>query len=487
MSFMTTIPLKEEDLEQGQEQNKIYHSNMVVFTIIWFGQLVSVVGSSLTSFGLGVWMFQSSGSITQYALNTICATLPPILISPIAGALVDRWSKRWIMILSDSGSGLCTLGIAILFWTDHLQVWHIYLSTTICSVLGTFQWPAYKTATTLIIPQNQLTRANSMIQIGVAASQLISPFLAGLLLVSIGLNGIFIIDIATFSFAFLTLISIRFPEIETNPDKKFEFNTLIAEFLCGWNYVATRRGLLGLLFLFAITNFFLGLISVLLTPLVLPLFSPAVVGTIDSIGGIGAVLSSLIMIVWQPPQGNSQFHINSIFGGLIVMGLCICGAGWNNSFWGLAMLNFLFLFCLPIINTGDSVIWQKKIPLDIQGRVFALKQMVLNSCMPLAAAIAGPINEYVFLPLKSNNGFLDKSIRQFIDMIPGNSINLLFIFSGSLFVLLVLIAYQFPRLRLIEDEIPDVIFNYPIEDKILTNGDTTNHPSVMQSDLLPKF
>jgi MFS family permease len=460
---MTTIQLKEEDREQEQEQNKIYHSNILVFTIIWFGQLVSVVGSSLTSFGLGVWMFQNSGSVTQYALITICATLPPILMSPIAGSLVDRWSKRWIMILSDCGSGLCTLVIAILFWTDHLQVWHIYLSITISSTLSTFQWPAYRTATTLIIPQDQLTRANSMIQIGVAGSQLISPFLAGLLLVTTGLKGIFLIDIATFSFAFLTLISMRFREIETKTDKKLELNTLIAEFMCGWNYVAARKGLLGLLFLFAMTNFLLGFASVLLTPLVLPLFSPAVFGTLDSIGGIGAVLSSLIMIVWQAPRGNSQFHINSIFGGLTVMGFCLIGTGWNNSFWGLATLNFLFLFCLPIVNTSDSVIWQKKIPLDIQGRVFALKQMVLNSCMPLAAAIAGPINEYVFLPLKSNNGFLDKSIRQFIDMIPGNSINLFFIFSGSLFVLLVLIAYQYPRLRLIEDEIPDVIFNSPLE------------------------
>jgi hypothetical protein len=171
------------------------------------------------------------------------------------------------------------------------------------------------------------------------------------------------------------------------------------------------------------------------------------------------------MIAWQEPQAKPHFNINAIFASFIVMGLCIIGAGWNNSFWGLAIINFIFLFCMPIMSTCDSVIWQKKIPLDIQGRVFSLKQMMIISSMPLAAAIAGPMNEYIFEPLMSDNGLLDQSIGKFIDIIPGHGINLLFMFSGSLLILVTLIAYQYPRLRFIEDELPDVIFNPHQEDK----------------------
>ena len=151
---------------------------MRTFMIIWSGQLVSTIGSGLTSFALGVWIYQETGSTTLFALNLLAYTLPNLLLSPIAGALADRWDRRLLMILSDTGAGISTLIIAILAFTQNLEIWHIYLATAFNAGFSTFQWPAYSAATTLLVPKNQLGRAGGMLQVGEAVSQLITPAIA---------------------------------------------------------------------------------------------------------------------------------------------------------------------------------------------------------------------------------------------------------------------------------------------------------------------
>ncbi|WP_293017299.1 MULTISPECIES: MFS transporter [unclassified Moorena] len=185
---------------------------MRYFILIWLGQLVSLIGSGLTRFALGVWVYQSTQSVTLFTLITLCNTLPLIVITPLAGSLVDRWPRRWVMILSDSGNCICTLGIAILLVNNSLSIYYVYLLTAINCVLNTFQWPAYAAATTLLVPHDQLSRASGMTQVAEAIGQLFCPVLAAVLLVSIGLQGIIAIDLITFSFALLTLLLVRFPE-----------------------------------------------------------------------------------------------------------------------------------------------------------------------------------------------------------------------------------------------------------------------------------
>ena len=183
---------------------------MRTFLIVCLGQLVSLTGSGITSFALGVWIYQKTGSVTQFALMALAATLPMILISPFAGALVDRWNRRWAMILSDTGAALCTLCIATLFWYDRLEVWQLYLLTAIAGTFNAFQWPAYTAATTMIVPKEQLGRASGIMQIGRGVAQVVAPGIAGVLLVTIGLRGIILIDFASFTIALMTLLFVRF-------------------------------------------------------------------------------------------------------------------------------------------------------------------------------------------------------------------------------------------------------------------------------------
>jgi MFS family permease len=288
------------------EENKIIQrptaSRMRAFILIWLGQQVSLIGSGLTGFALGVWVYQRTGSVTQLALIYLSMILPVIVISPIAGVLVDRWDRRWAMILSNTGAGLTTLTLALMLFIGRLEVWHIYLVTFANSTCNAFQWPAKTAATTLFVPKQHLARASGLTNLGQSVAQLISPVLAGVLVVTIQIQGVILLDFATFLFALVTLLLVRFPEAKTTAASTAGKGSLLGEAAYGWTYITARPGLLGLLIFFAVNNFLMGIVMVLATPLVLSFASAAVLGTVLSIGGSGMVVGSLVMSTWGGPQ-----------------------------------------------------------------------------------------------------------------------------------------------------------------------------------------
>jgi MFS family permease len=425
---------------------------MKIFIFIWFGQLVSLIGSNLTSFALGVRVYQNTNSVTQFALITLCSTLPLVICSPIAGTLVDRWNRRWTMVLSDCGNAVCTIALQILLLTGTLDVWHIYIITILNSLFSSFQWPAYTAAITLLVPKEQLSRANSMIQSGESVAQIISPGIAGFLLITIGLNGIILIDLTTFFIALVTLLFVKFPELE-KPTTEISLKVLWEELVYGFDYIVKKPGLMSILIFFAIINLFTGFILVLFPPLTLSLYSPAVLGTVESISGIGMFAASLLMIVWK---GNTE-RMRIVFITIIMMSISIIAVGLHSSILFLCIGGFIFLAGSPIIRTCLQVIWQTKTAPEVQGRVFALRRMITRSCLPLAALLAGPINDYIFEPLVATDGYLANSVGRVIGVGAGHGIDLFFIILGCLIILITLLAYLYPPLRLVESQIPDII------------------------------
>ena len=176
-----------------------------VFLVVWLGQVVSVVGSGLTSFALGLWVYERTGSVTPYALTGLFAVLPSVLLSTLAGVLVDRWDRRRVMLLSDTGAGLATLAVALLFLTGRVQVWHIYLATAVSAAFSTCQRLAYTATTAQLVSKERLGRANGLVQFGQAASEILAPTLAGILLLTVKVQGVLLIDFATFLFAVAVL------------------------------------------------------------------------------------------------------------------------------------------------------------------------------------------------------------------------------------------------------------------------------------------
>jgi MFS transporter, DHA3 family, macrolide efflux protein len=428
-------------------------NGMKVFYLVWFGQMISMIGSSLTGFALGIWVYQQTHSITQFSLVSLSLVLPIILVSPIAGALVDRWNRRWVMILSDSGSGLSTLMIAILLATNHLEIWHIYLATALSSTCSAFQWPAYKASITMLVSQQHLGRANGMVQLGQALGQLIAPVLGGVLLVFIQLRGIVLVDFCTFLFALIPLLIVRFPNPKDTVSEDSEKKPLLRSIVDGWQYISDRSGLRGLLIFFAVSSFIEGIVEALFTPLVLSFASEIELGTILSIGGMGMLIGSLVVSTW----GGSQRHILNVLGFTLLGGLSIVAAGMRTSVGLVAVAAFLFFFGLPISNSSSQVIFQKKVSPHIQGRVFALTGTIATSSLPLAYLVAAPLAEKIFEPLMSSNGLLSGSFGQMIGVGSGRGIGLLFIILGILTILITIAAYQYPRLRFVDDELPDAI------------------------------
>ena len=426
---------------------------MRVFTTIWFGQLISTMGSGLTGFALGVWIYEETGSVTLFALNMLAFALPNLLVAPLAGALADRWDRRLVMIMADSGAGLSTLAIALLIIAGRLEIWHIYVATAISSAFSTFQWPAYSAATTLLVPKQHLGRAGGMTQIGEAASQLVSPAIAGALFVTSGLQVVILIDFATFAFAILTLLLVRFPRAETTAEGAAGKGSLLREAAYGWKYITARAGLLGLLLYFASINFLYGMLGPLIQPMLLDMTTPNVLGYLFSIIGIGMLAGTLAMSAW----GGPKRRVVGVLGSGAVSALFLILLGLRPSLALIAVAGFGAMFILPIMAGSSQALWQTKVAVDVQGRVFAARRMIAWSTGPLAIVLAGPLADRVFEPLMAVGGPLAGSVGRIIGVGPGRGTGLLFIVLGVLVALASAVAYLHPRVRRVEEELPDAV------------------------------
>ncbi|MEH2214503.1 MFS transporter [Nostoc sp.] len=425
---------------------------MRLFIIVWLGQLVSLLGSGLTIYGLDIWIYQHTGSITQYTILYLFTTLPLVLVSPLAGTLVDRWNRRWAMILSDSGAAIITLCLGYLLVTQRLELWHIYPLVTISSIFNAFQSPAYSAATTQLVSKEYLDRASGLTQLALAVSQIVSPTLAAFLLGVIQLQGIILIDLATFFFSLIVLLLVRFPEVQIVADSEAESISLLRDTALGWSYLTARPGLLGLVLFRATIAVFWRFANVLITPAILSFSTVTSLGIIGSVNGIGLVVGSLIVAIWEGPKRK----MSTILGFMLLCGFSMILWGLRPSVLLLCIGSFIFYIGRSIAVSSIRVILQKKVALDYQGRIFGLQNALTQSALPIAAVGAGPLADRIFEPLMNTDSFLATSAGLIIGVGPGRGIGLLFIILGILVVFTTVLAYLYPRLRRLEDELPDI-------------------------------
>ncbi len=424
-----------------------------VFLTVWFGQFLSSLGTSLSGFAIGVWAYQQTNSVTQYALISFFVMLPGSLASPFIGPLIDRWDRRKAMILSDIGAAGGTMIIVTLLYFDQLEVWHIYLAVSFSSVFNSFRWPAYSAATTLLVPKEHLGRASGMIQSSNAGAFVIAPVLAGFLMEIIGFFGIVLINFVSFAFALGALLAVRFPEPKLSEENKKKRGSLWKEAGYGWEYIAQRPGLVAFIALFAVCNFLLGMVSVLVKPLVLASFSPSDLGIVLSCGGGGMLLGSVVVSVWGGPKRK----ILGVLSFLALQGFFVALAGLKVYLPLMALAAFGFYFSLSISNAAAQVLWQCKVAPEIQGRVFAIRRAILTFVMPIAYLVSGPLADYVFEPMLQGDGLLVHSIGYFLGVGAGRGIALLFVIMGALTILTTIFGALYPHLRFLEKRLPDAI------------------------------
>src|SRR5688500_7287194 len=255
---------------------------MRTYTAVWFGQMVSMIGTGLTDFGVGVWIYQKTGSATPFALVLLCMVVPGILATPVAGALADRWDRRRTMMLADAGAALSTLFMAVLLFAGRLELWHILAAVTVASTCRAFQGPAWMASTTELVPADQLGRASGMMNFGRAVSGIVGPMLGGVLVPTIGLQRVMLIDFATFAVAVGILFAVRFPATPRSTAPAGEKPGILKEASAGWAYVGSQPALRAHLLFFALVNLALGYVWVLHAPLVLGFAGPGSLGAVGS-------------------------------------------------------------------------------------------------------------------------------------------------------------------------------------------------------------
>lgn len=427
------------------------------FLVMWAGQLLSLVGSGLTRFALGVWVYEATGSVTQFALIAVATRGPGLLLSPLAGALADRWDRRWTMLGANVGPALGTAAVAALLWTDALAVWHVYVFAGFGGLFSALHWPAYVASSTMLVPRRHLGRIGGMMQIGQSLASTLAPAPAGVLLATVGLTGVIVADLATFLLAVGTLFLVRIPKPRPSADGREAEGSLWRRSLHGWRFIRRRPGLLGLLLHFASVNLVLGVAIVLVTPMVLSFTTASVLGVVLTTANSGLLVGAFAMSL----HGGPRRKIHGILGAGVLIGLGVGLAGLRADPYLVAGALFLGLLGVPIVNGSSQALWQAKVPADVQGRVFGMRRMIATGTAPLGFLAAGPLADRVFEPLLQPDGALAPTAGRLLGVGEGRGIGLLFLLLALVLLLVSAWGYLQPRIRNVEEDLPDAIPEEP--------------------------
>jgi len=433
--------------------NKLRSSGLSRFIIIWVGQLFSLIGTNMTQFALTIWVWQITGEATALSLVSFFAFVPAVLVSPVAGVLVDRWNRKLAMMLSDLGAILSTIVVLLLFSIGRLEIWHLYITGAFTGFFQAFQFPAYSAAITMIVSKDQYTRASGMLSMADFGSNIFAPVVAALLLGVIGIEGILTIDILTFLIAIVTLLFIRIPKPRVSEEGAKSKGNIWRESIYGFQYIFSRRSLLGLQLIFFCMNLVITFAVTVFSPMILALTdnNTNVLGIIQSTLGLGGMLGSIILSYWGGPK--RKIHGVLIGMAISMLGMIVFSLGRSIEIWIITA--FFTMFFIPFVNGSSQAIWQSKVPPDVQGRVFATRSLIAQISTPVSMLLSGPLADHVFEPAMMPGGGLVPLFGSLLGTGQGVGMSLMFVIAGVLGIIVSIGGYVFQDVRNIEDILPD--------------------------------
>jgi DHA3 family macrolide efflux protein-like MFS transporter len=418
-------------------------------------QLVSQLGSRISVFAVAIALFAKTAHATPIAIIAFCQTLPWILGAGFAGAVVDRYDRRRLLILANIGfvltSGLLLASLA----SGAFQLWQLYALTLITAAILTVSGPAFSASIAVLVPDSHRDRANAIGQMTGPAANAMAPALAGLLYAVIGVTGAIAIDIATFGVAILALLAVRIPM----PAKTAEGAAMAGvgraravwrQAFDGWAYLWRRPSLLGLCLVVSNVAFLMGALGVLILPYPLArTHSTLAFGVVLACAEAGTITGAASMAAW----GGTRPRIHTVMPALIAAGLLLAVAGTARTTPQLALSFFAFMFMLPFVNTASASIFQAKVAPDVQGRVFAAIGQIGWLTMPLAFLIAGPLTDRMAEPAVRSPAW--RAVAWLVGAEAGAGMGLLLVIGGLATAVLSLAAYAVPALRRLEASLPD--------------------------------
>lgn len=395
------------------------------FLLIWAGDFVSAVGSGLTSFGLGVYIFQQTGKASYMALVTLLAFLPSLLLGPLAGVLADRYDRRLLMILGDSLSAVGILYILACLFDGEAKVWQICAGVTISSVFASLLEPAYKATITDLLSPEQYSRASGMVQIAGSAKYLVSPVLAGFLLTVSDIRLLLVLDICTFFVTVGTTMAVR---RGLKNETMAAGTSVFTEMRAGFTALAGKKGIITLVFMGALITFCLGVIQTLASPMILSFSDSATLGTLMTVIALGLLVSSCLL---------GGITIKRGYVGLLSASLCGAGIfmilfGLRENILWIGAAGFLFFAMLPFTNASIDYLLRTNIGNETQGRAWGIIGLISQLGYVAAYAVSGILADYVFTPLLLPGGALSGTVGAIIGTGAGRGIGFLIILAGAL-------------------------------------------------------
>ena len=415
------------------------------FIVIWLGQTVSLIGSQMTNFAITIWVWQLTGQATALALFGLLTQAPRVLVTPFAGIIVDRCNRKLLMMIGDAIACFSTIVILLLYLTNNLQIWHLYLAGAINGIFEQLQELAYLASISMMVSEEQYSRASSIGFLASYGSDIIAPALAGVLYAVIGLIGILIIDLATFAIALLTVLFVRIPEPAHVEPEPFSRANLQQQVVFGCRYIMASPSLLALLVLEMLFWFAHDLGAPLYSPMILARTGndAKVLASLASAAGIGGVLGALLVSAW----GGTKRRIHGMLIGIM-------GAGLSKTAFGLGQMLLIWIpaqFCsslnFPLLGSSSDAIWLTQIKPDVQGRVFAARRVSILVASTIGYLIAGPLADYVFEPAMIPGNSLATIFGGIFGTGKGAGMTLLYVISSLGLLLVGLSGYAFRVLR----------------------------------------
>jgi len=406
----------------------VFLREMRQFLILWFGQMISSLGTSMVSFALIIWVYQQEGTATSVALLSFFTYLPSILFSFLAGTFVDKWDKKRVMLISDLVAAIGTVMLFILYGTDALKIWHLYAINFTISFMNAFQNPASYVATSLLVPKEHYARASGLQSFSGASVTILTPLLAAAILAFGGLRTVFIIDLVTFAFAFLTLLFfVKIPVMEKASEVNESFRRNIT---AGLRFLREHAALLKLILFFAFVNLLAYLTGFGILPAMILARTgndQAILGIVTAAGGIGTLIGSILVTISKPPKDR----IRTIFLAL-VLSFVLCepalAAGRTTWIWVIAMLGGYIP--LPFMNASLSVTMRANVPIEMQGRVFAARDTLQFFTIPLGLLLGGFLADNVFEPLMQQDILISRLLAIVVGSGNGSGMAVMFLITG---------------------------------------------------------
>jgi MFS transporter, DHA3 family, macrolide efflux protein len=428
------------------------------FYTLAVAQTVSQIGSNMSFLGVGIYVYHQTGQATPLALLSLFLLLPIMIASGVAGVLADRYDRRTLMIIGDTGAALASLALVISVSSGNFQLWHVYAAALWQGLFSTLQRPAFEASVSQLVPEAQRQSANAVLQVGKPASLLISSALTGLLYVAVGVVGIFLIDLISFLVAVGTTLVVRIPAPPRTENATSMRPSMAKEWGAGLHFLWSRRPLFVMVVLAAVFSFLISSAYALTTPYVLARTeSEVALGIITAIMSIGGLVGAIVIGAW----GGFKRRINTIMIGMILVLIATIAFGTNQSPIVMGAALFIAMLGVAATNTTLMTLLQSKVPGDMQGRVFAIFMQLSLALTPLGYLLIGPLADQVFTPLTSSPAWAESTAGTLFGIGAAGGMGLLFAITGSLGLIATLITFALPLIRNMEATLPS--YSSPVD------------------------